>query len=337
MVRKHDKTPKNAKAASDAMAAKPAAGDIDRHEATDAKVAAGAPDQALAPGGMKDDMSDDAAPSENPERAKHAKDIESEFPEYMQRSRKSRKSLLIAIIVLVVLLVAVGVLIFLLINVSNNAASQQTQVYMEERDTVSQENADKDAATVTEKQTAVPNLIGLFGKTLDESIEYLQHGAQVASKAAGEEGSAIKQEVRVILSDEAGDSRSGTPTVYLGLNEDGKVVRAGYSVATSSLGYGSISFLDAVQNEAIIENTLKEVGLTVSEGSAVLPADKSAYSTYATDGTTLTRESYTFGGTGDASSKQYRWSATLTYDYTMANTTGNLAETIRTIYVYIEP
>lgn len=267
---------------------------------------------------------------------KHAKDMEAEFPEYMKRAKKTRKALTIAIVVLVVLVAVVCVLIGLLINASNNAANQQTQVYMEERDTVSQNDAEKDAATVTEKQTAVPNLVGLFGKTLDESIEYLQHGAQVAGRTAGDEGSSIKEEVRVILSDESADSRTGTPTVYLGLNSDGKVIRAGYSVATSSLGYGSISFTDAVQNESIIENTLKEVGLTVQEGVATLPADKSAYSTYATDGTTLTKESYTFSGAGDASSKQYKWSATLTYDYAMANTTGNLAETVRTIYVYLE-
>lgn len=278
----------------------------------------------------------DAAEGDDAGRAKHAKDMDAEFPEYMKRARKMRKTLTIVIIVLVVLLIAVGVLIFLLFNASNNAASQQTQVYMEERDTAAQDKADNDAVAVTEKQTAVPNLIGLFGKDLDGSIEYLEHGAQVAGTTnVNEEGSAIKQEVRVILSDETADSRNGAPTVYLGMNADGKVVRAGYSVATSSLGYGAISFTDAVQNEAIIENTLEEVGLKVEDGTAKLPEDKSAYSTYATDGK-LTRESFTFAGTGKASDKQYKWSSTLTYDYTMANTTDNLAETIRTIYVYIE-
>lgn len=285
---------------------------------------------------VPDKADPDAPESEDAGRAKHAKDMDAEFPEYMKRARKMRKTLLIVIIVLIVLLVAVGVLIFLLVNASSNAANQQTQVYMEERDTVLQDNAEKDAATVTEKQTAVPDLVGLFGKTLDESIEYLEHGAQVAgTTTVNEEGSAVKQEVKVILSDETADSRNGAPTVYLGMNADGKVVRAGYSVATSSLGYGSISFTDAIQNEAIIENTLEEVGLTVDDGVAKLPEDKSAYSTYASD-SKLTRESYTFSGTGEADDKQYKWSSTLTYDYTMANTTDNLAETIRTIYVYVE-
>lgn len=271
--------------------------------------------------------------------AKHAKDLEAEFPEYMQRARRVRRTLTVVIIVLLLLITVACVLVFYLIDAANNAATQQKQVYMEERTAILQTDTEKDAATVTEKQTTVPNLIGLFGKTMDESVEYLQHGAQIAGKTnVNEEGNPVKQEVRVILSDESSDSRSGTPTVYLGLNESGLVCRAGYSVATSSLGYGSISFADAVQNEGIIENTLKEVGLDVQEGSAKLPTDKTAYSTYATDGTTLTRESYTFTGTGTASSTKasYEWSAVLKYDYTMANTTGNLAETTRTIYVYIE-
>lgn len=316
MARKHEKGLKKAKDAADVLAAH----------------ASGALDLDIDAASAADDAPD---AGETPERAKHAKDIESEFPEFMQRSRKTRRTLTIVIIVLILVVIAAGVLIFFLVNASNNAANQQTQVYMEERAAEAQDNVENDAATVSEKQTSVPNLVGLFGKTLDESIEYLQHGAQVASTAAGEEGSSIKQEVRVILSDETADSRTGAPTVYLGLNADGKVIRAGYSVATSSLGYGTISFPDVIQNEAIIENTLTDVGLTVAEGSVVLPSDKSAYSTYATDGK-LTRESYTFSGTGEVDSKQYKWSSTLTYDYTMANTTDNLAETVRTIYVYIE-
>ena len=60
-----------------------------------------------------------------------------------------------------------------------------------------------------------------------------------------------------------------------------------------------------------------------------------AYSTYASDGTTLTKESYTFSGTGQANGQELPWSALLTYDYSMANATGNLVDTIRTIAIYV--
>ena len=86
----------------------------------------------------------------------------------------------------------------------------------------------------------------------------------------------------------------------------------------------------------VIEETLDEAGMKIPEGTVKLPADKMKYSTYASDGTTLTREYYSFDGSGEAENgSTYPWSAVLSYDYTLANTTGNLADTMRTIYIYI--
>ncbi|MFR1637885.1 MAG: hypothetical protein ACLSVD_01175 [Eggerthellaceae bacterium] len=158
----------------------------------------------------------------------------------------------------------------------------------------------KDATTATAKKTDVPNLAAVLGMTKDEAIAALKHGAtETTSKEVNEEGNPVKTNVTVALTDEPADTRSGTPTVYLGLNEDGAVVQAGYSAATASLGYGSLSFVDAVKNEGIIEKTLQEAGVNVPAGSAQLPADKTEYSEYASDGTTLVKESYSFSGTVD--------------------------------------
>ena len=164
----------------------------------------------------------------------------------------------------------------------------------------------------------------------------LKHGAtETTSKEVNEEGNPVKTNVTVALTDEPADTRSGTPTVYLGLNEDGAVVQAGYSAATASLGYGSLSFVDAVKNEGIIEKTLQEAGVNVPAGSAQLPADKTEYSEYASDGTTLVKESYSFSGTVDLNGAAHEWSALLLYNYSTANTSGNLADTIRIVYVYV--
>ena len=104
----------------------------------------------------------------------------------------------------------------------------------------------------TAKKTNVPNLAAVLGMTKDEAIAALKHGAtETTSKEVNEEGNPVKTNVTVALTDEPADTRSGTPTVYLGLNEDGAVVQAGYSAATASLGYGSLSFVDAVKNEGI--------------------------------------------------------------------------------------
>ena len=121
----------------------------------------------------------------------------------------------------------------------------------------------------------------VLGLGQDEALAALAHGAQVtASKDVNEEGNPIKKDVTVALTDEPADTRTGTPTVYLGLNEEGKVVQAGYSASTAALGYGTLSFADAVKNEHVVEKTLQEAGIPVAEGAAVLPEDKTAYSTY---------------------------------------------------------
>ena len=188
---------------------------------------------------------------------------------------------------------------------------------------------DKDARTVTVSDSGL-------GMTKDEAIAALKHGAtETTSKEVNEEGNPVKTNVTVALTDEPADTRSGTPTVYLGLNEDGAVVQAGYSAATASLGYGSLSFVDAVKNEGIIEKTLQEAGVNVPAGSAQLPADKTEYSEYASDGTTLVKESYSFSGTVDLNGAAHEWSALLLYNYSTANTSGNLADTIRIVYVYV--
>ncbi len=254
---------------------------------------------------------------------------------YIQRSARMRKILIAVIVILVILIVGAGVLVWQLFQTARTSAVQQTQI-AESATAVSTDQATKDASATTSKKTTVPNLVSLLGSTQDAAIQALQHGARVASAiAVNEEGNPVKTEVRIALADEPADSKGGTPTVVISLNEEGAIIRAGYTTSTSSLGYGSLSFSDIVTKENVVEKTLEEAGLTIPVGTVKLPEDKMTYSTYASDGTTLTKESYTFSGTGTANGQELPWSATLTYDYSMANATGNLVDTIRTINIYV--
>lgn len=256
-------------------------------------------------------------------------------PEYMKKSRRMRRILIVIIILLVILLIAGGFFAFRMFQTAQTTASQQAQITSAELDVNQQTDEAKEVNTSTARRTSVPNLVTLFGLTQEEAVEQLQHGAQVSSsREVNEAGNPIVTETRVALTTEPADSRTGTPTVYLGLDAQGKIIQAGYSASTSALGYGSFSFTDAVRNVGVIEETLNEAGLTVPEHSVVLPEDKMEYSTYASDGVTLTNESCAFDGTIDQDGVTYHWSAVLSYDYSMANATGNLADTMRTIYVY---
>lgn len=277
-----------------------------------------------------------AAPEEEPQSGKRAKGSHARQGQaaYIQKSARMRKILIAVIILLVLLLIGGGVLVWQLVQTARDTAVQQTQIAEIAASTNTDQSVSDASATVA-KKTTVPNLVSLLGMTQDQAIQTLQHGARVSSAVeVNEEGNPVRSEVRVALTEEPADSRGGTPTVLLSLNEEGAIIRAGYTSSISSLGYGSIDFKSMVTSELIVEKTLKEAGLTVPDGTVKLPEDKTQYSTLASDGSTL-KESFTFAGTGATANAEVPWSATLTYDYSMAKATDNLADTIRTILVYV--
>lgn len=262
-----------------------------------------------------------------------------EMPAHQRRSIRTRRVLIVVLVLLLALAAAGVYLVSEFLKTSAQEMAQQTNTT--DTNGVEEVNADADStndSSHTVQKTQIPNLTNLFGLTQDEAIEAVGHGATVSSSTEeNEEGSDIKQRVSLELSEEPGDSKSGTPTVYLGLNEDGEVIMAGYSAATASLGYGTLSLQDIVANEHIIEHALVDAGLVVDDGVVTLPEDSSEYQTYDSDGTTLVKESATFDGEApDTAGNQYKWTGVLAYDYTAANASGNLADTVRQVYIYLE-
>lgn len=276
-----------------------------------------------------------------PTRGRHGKSNKLTLSPHQKKSRRMRRILIVIMVLLVLLIGAIVYMGWQLFSEANLSASQQVQqLESTESETESLQtdpSATTDATTVTEKRTEVPDLLSILGLSESEAIAQLKRGASVVStREVSEEGSSIVTQETVALLEEPADSRSGTPTVYLGLNADGVVVSAGYSAATASLGYGSISFAEAIETQHIIQKTLEEAGVTVSDDAITLPSDRSDYATYASDGTTVTAENCSFSGPVDINGETYEWSAVLTYNYTTSNATGNLADTIRIIYVYVD-
>jgi len=269
-------------------------------------------------------------------RGRHAAPTAEDSPR-MRRSKRMRRSLIVLIVLLLVGLCALGFFMYRTFTESQEQAVQQTQEQTaSSKDSISAAAAD-DAAAVTAKQADVPDLSAIMGKTQDEAIAILKRGAQVtATQPVADEGSVIKSNVTVSLTSEPADSRTAsTPTVYLGLNADGVVVQAGYSASASALGFGTLSFADAVTNERVIEKTLQKIGVGVPNEVVTLPENKDDYSSYASDGTTVVKERCSFEGTATVNAVPCTWSAVLSYDYTTQILTGNLNDTVRVIYVYV--
>ena len=257
--------------------------------------------------------------------------------EHQRRSRRTRRVLLAVLLLLLVLLGALAYLGLRLFQESADIASQNIEIPTAEIDEAANKSeAVKEGETAVEKRTEVIELVPLIGMTPTQATETIKHGATVTHDTAiEEEGNPVKKRQTVVLTEEPADAKSGAPTVYLGTDEAGTVIQAGYSAATTSLGYGNLSFSDAVTKEHVIEKTLREVGLSVEDGTVTLPA-QSEYSTYANDGKTLVKEQCAFEGLVGGATMNYKWSAVLLYNYTAANASGNLADTVRTIFVYVD-
>lgn len=255
----------------------------------------------------------------------------------MQQARKRRRVLILLVILVILIIVAVGVYSGFLFKNSQQEAHQAEQEQVEApKESLASAPAD-DADDAPAKLTDVPKLTSLMGMTTDEAVKAIGHGAMaLPAREVKEEGNPVKSSVNVSLNDEPVDSKTGTPPmVYLGLDKDGKVIQVGYSASASALGFGSLSFSDAVNGEHAIEKTLEKIGVTIPEGSVKLPDDKKSYSTYASDGTTVTRERCSFEGDVDVDGIPCVWSAVLSYDYTTQVVTGDLSDTVRVIYAYV--
>ena len=281
-----------------------------------------------------------AAPAPAPSgRGRHAAP-DAELSPRMQKSRRTRKVLIILIVLLIVLGGLVAFFGYKTFTGTQQDTAQQAHQKQEEATTNSQNSIQdmegNDAVQTAVAQTQVPNLTALFGKTAEEAVAAIGHGALVTSnRAVDDSSSAVKTNLSVALTEEPADSKTGTPTVYLGLDKDGKVIQVGYSASAGALGFGTLSFADAISGEHVIEKTLAKIGIQVPEGSAVLPTDKASYSTYASDNTTVVKERCSFEGPIDVNGVACTWSAVLSYDYTTQIVTDNLNDTVRIIYVYI--
>ncbi len=276
-----------------------------------------------------------SVPSRAMRRGKHTAQAP-EVSEKVLQSHRLRNTLRVVVALLVIALCVLGYFGFRTLTAGQEQADREAKEQIEApKENVTRSEGD-DTVEMASQQTDVPQLTGLLGKTSDEAVAELARGAFVSSnKKVKDKNSAVKTNLTVALADEPSDSKTGTPSVYLGLDKDGKIIEVGYSAAASALGFGSLSFADAVNSEHVIERTLQKVGVEVEDGVAKLPKDSSKYVTYASDGKTVTKERCSFEGDVDVDGVPCTWSAVLSYDYTTQVITGNLNDTVRIIYVYV--
>lgn len=293
--------------------------------------------------GLNDSMEgvDEGAASEGQGLGFGKKDDREEMPAHHVKSRRMRTALIVVSVALVLLMAALGYFAWMLIGEARDVAYQSTiQSSQSSKDSAST----LDAGSTSSDRKETPELVGLIGKTEDEAVALIGRGATETSSSEiteetgeGDEKTTevVGRNVTLALTDETSDSKGNTPSVYLTLDKDGVITEAGYSASVGSLGYGEVSFVDAVQTEHLVENLVTMAGVPIEEGIVEMPSSDS-YRSYADDGKTIAQEVYTFEGTGEADGASYAWSCKLSYDYSAANVSGNLADTIRQVYLYVK-
>ena len=268
------------------------------------------------------------------------------IPAHQKKSKRMRVVLTVLSVILVLLLAGVAYFAWNLMSEANDVASQAA-TKTEQAATESQA-AVSDASSVAAELDSAPSLVSLLGLTQKEAVAMLGDDAKVTNQKDITKEKTVKKKngkkkkktvvvgksVTVALS--GSSSKEDTPTVYLTLNKNGKVSQAGFSASMNSLGFGNVSFSDAVTQQHVVEHVVSGAGIPLEDGSVKLP-DSKDYRTYADDGKTIAQEQYTFEGKGKATTgTMHAWSCRLNYDYSAANVSGNLADTIRQVYVYVE-
>lgn len=271
--------------------------------------------------------SKEASKKTSGQRGKHAQDI----PEYEKTAKSLRKNLIIAIVVLVlvVALILAGIYFFLTKS-QEHSESQSVEQATEIVQISGNENNETES---TDREVAVPNLHGALAKNYDEALATIAHGAQATSDESrdeDDEDNPIKRVVKLALNEDASDSKTSAPSVTLNFNNDDVVSSLSYQTSTKVLGYGSMSFHDAVVNDKIVGSSLQEAGISVSDDEIKLPEDASMYSTYTSSGA-VSKEEQEWSGSND----DCTWTAKLIYDYTLSLTTQKIDDTVRTISITV--
>ncbi len=256
------------------------------------------------------------------------------FAHDMGKSRRTRRVLIAIIVVALVAIVglAAGVAYVTLTGTPSPETEQNSaadRLALGDGDTV-------DAGSQAESKTEVPSIVSVVGSTQDEALSAIGHGAAAtSSRDVEEEGSSVKRIVTVALADEPVDTRTGAPTVYLSLDEAGTIVQVSYSVGLSLLGYGSISFVDAVESGRVVDTVLEQAGIAGVSGAVSLPENAAEYTTMSSDGKEKVKESFAFAGETQCKGEACAWTATLSYDYTGSNASGAISDVVRRITVTV--
>lgn len=249
-----------------------------------------------------------------------------------------KRNLKIAFAVLFVIAITTFVFYTLGRAEEKTSSVQQTSVDYDEATNESEIHDDKTSSV--KKTATIPDLASFVGTDSESLSGLVGHGAQVLSdevKEGSENG--VARTIKFTLANDEGDAKTGNPTIVFNVDGDGIVLDCTYLASIKTLGYGTLSFRDAILNAKIIIKAMDEAGVVIDEQDVNLPSDRTEYSYFTNDSKRVLKEEKTFFGVGKKNGdeqEEFSWSSTLTYDYSASIENDNLEDTIRTISITVE-
>jgi hypothetical protein len=244
--------------------------------------------------------------------------------EQLKRSKRTR---IILICVIVVLIAALGGLGYLGFTVFQEGAGGGGSV-IKPLPPIDEEVKDPDAPDEMHiQETSIPNLVSLFGLTIDEVGSKLGGDFQLKSTAPVDDPSNthIKQlatfsyNVTVVGGNPAAHPSSLLPSqsVYVSLDEDGRVIDIYYTCDMRLLGYPDGSFGDLLANDSVVSGSLAAAGITPRDFvyAAPNPEECITYDNANSANRKVVKQSQIFSGRNQSDSIPTAWTLTVTYDF----------------------
>ena len=268
-----------------------------------------------------------------------------DFPVGHERLKRSKRTRIILILVTVVLIAALGGLGYLGFTVFQEGANGDDSGIKPVTDIPDTPIKDPDAPDeIRIQETSIPNLAALFGLSIDEVASRLGSDFQLKSTAPVDDPSNtnIKQlatfsyNVTVIGGNPGAHPSSLLPSqsIYVSLDESGKVIDIYYTCDMRLLGYPEGSFGDLLANDSVVSGSLAAAGITPRDFvyAPPNPEDCITYDNANSANRKIVKQSQIFSGRNLSESIPTAWTLTVTYDFgSGVNGTSEYREATRII------
>jgi hypothetical protein len=257
----------------------------------------------------------------------HTKTIADETVVERKRLRKAKRVKIILIIVIILLIAALAALGYLGYTIFNEGRANG-QDGIKPGTTITGELEDPDApGEVKVEETSIPDLVSLFGLTVEEVRARLGADFQLmkTDAATDEANPAITQLATFsytpsLSSDSSGmTSNTSLPSesIYTSLDEEGRVIDIFFVCDMRLLGYPERSFDDLLAGNEVVIGSLASAGVQPRDFSYAPPNSEESivYDNPNSANRKVMKQTQIFSGRTSSDTIPTAWTLTVTYDF----------------------